>query len=121
MIVDPSADEILDAVTKWLGELAATPSGGDAYLTRVAATALAIVRRELAQAPVADLEEAARLRELLGREGSLDELNADLCDALRERNLDETTPNLIQHLKQTALKRIEIDQPQYRSPPPGRS
>ncbi|MGH6980033.1 MAG: DUF6285 domain-containing protein, partial [Stellaceae bacterium] len=93
------------------------PAGRDAYLIRVAANALSIVRRELAQAPRVDREEAVELQALLTRDGGVDELSVALCAALRRGKLDETTPCLLEHLKRSAMMRIEIDQPRYRSPP----
>lgn len=118
MMADPPIDEILDAVTRFLGGLAAAPAGRDAYMTRVAANALSIVRRELTLAARADREEVERLRTLIGQDGGLEALDAALCEALRAGRLDEMTPGLLEHLKRSALARVEIDQPRYRSPSP---
>ena len=102
MIRDPSADEILAAVARWLEQRAAAPSSRDAYFTRVAENALGIVRRELAAAST-----------LMS-----DEESAALSRGLRDGTLDPQTPGLIAKLKDAIKKQIAIDQPNYRSLPP---
>jgi hypothetical protein len=115
----PSGDEILAVVTDWLDAHAKNLSGSDAYFARVATNAIAIVRRELALGAVAEAEETARLRQILGQDGTHAELNALLCARLRAGSVDEQTPGLLAHLKNTALRQIEIDQPSYRAAPKG--
>ena len=116
MIEDPSADEILGAVAAWLDTLATERTNRDTYFARVASNALNIVRREAALAPTAEREAAERLKRILARDGTSEELNAALCAGLREATLGASTPGLLAHLKQTILRQIEIDQPNYRSP-----
>jgi hypothetical protein len=113
----PSGEEILAAVADWLDAHAKNLSGSDAYFARVATNAIAIVRRELALGAVAEAEEIARLRQILGQDGTRADLNALLCDRLRAGSVDERTPGLLAHLKSTALRQIEIDQPSYRAAP----
>ena len=110
----PSMRELVEAVRAFL-EQKAMPElkGHTAFHGRVAANALAIVARQLERGAEADAEELERLRALLGRDGSLEELNRALCHAIRDGNLDIARPELQQHLERTARAKIEIDQPSY--------
>jgi hypothetical protein len=115
MIADPSAEEILAAIGEWLDRVATGHADRQAYFARVASNALHILRREAVLGPSAAQEERAGLKQLMGREGSLADLNAALCRAIREGRIDETSAELLSHLKRTILRQIEIDQPRYRS------
>jgi hypothetical protein len=81
---------------------------------RVAVNALMILERELAQGPAADAAEHEGLRRLLGRDGSLDELNAELARALRAGERDERDPALMAHLERTVRDKIAIANPKWR-------
>lgn len=110
----PSAAELLRAATDFLRERVLPElEGHAAFHGRVAANVLAIVQRELEIAPEANVAEHARLTELLGEEGSLDELNRELCRRIRSGDLDRATPGLIEHLWETAITKVAIDQPKY--------
>ena len=106
--------ELVDAVREFL-ETRAMPElkGHTAFHARVAANALAIVARELDHAPRAAEEEIARLRGLLSRDGSLEELNRELCRRIRLGDFTPATPGLADHLEQTTRDKIAIDQPNY--------
>ena len=114
MMDQPSALELVTAVREFI-EKHAMPElqGRTAFHARVAANALAIVARELEQGPSANTGEHARLRELLGRDGSLDELNRELCHRIRSGTLAIDTPALAAHLVTTTLAKVAIDQPHY--------
>ncbi len=110
----PSAPELLEAVAEFLTrEVTPQLSGRLAFHARVAANVLAIVRRELANAPGADLAEAARLRALLGREGDGDRLNAELCRRIAAGEIATDDPALIDHLWATTMATLAVDQPNY--------
>ena len=106
--------ELVEAVRGFL-ETKAVPElkGHTAFHVRVAANALAIVARELAQGPSAAQAEAARLQTLLGHAGTLDELNRELCRRIRSGTLDIASEPLEQHLELTTLDKVAIDQPNY--------
>jgi hypothetical protein len=87
--------------------------GRVAFHARVAANALAIVERQLQQGPEAEAAERERLRALLGREGSLEEQNRELCARIRSGELDLDTPGLGEHLRATTLAKLAVDQPKY--------
>src|ERR1700748_3875243 len=104
MMDQPSMLELVEAVRSFL-ETKAAPElkGHTAFHARVAANALAIVARELAQGPSAAQMEASRLEALLGRKGTLQELNRELCRRIRTGTLDIASEPLERHLELTTL------------------
>lgn len=113
MNTHPSAAELLDAVIGFIETRAAPElSGRDAFLARVAVNALGVVKRELTEAAAAEARAAERLRALLGREGDLTALSTELAEALRSGRL-EASPEVLEHLRLTAIDQVGIDQPNY--------
>lgn len=110
----PTTKELIEAVRTFLEEKAMPElKGHTAFHARVAANALAIVERELEQGPTARTGERMRLMQLLGHEGSLEELNAELAKAIRAGKLTLETPGLADHLWATTMDKVAIDQPKY--------
>lgn len=110
----PSAGAMLEAIAKLLrDELLPHLDSRPAFQARVAANALDIVRRELEIAPHANAEELARLKQLLGQSGDLATLNWALCRRIAEGELGLETPGLADHLWETTLAKLAIDQPGY--------
>lgn len=110
----PSARELLEAVSRFLTDVAAPGLPGQAgFHARVAANALAVVRRELDGRPAAEAREQAALSALLGQPGSGEELNRLLCARLREGSLDETSPGLLALLRAVTVDQVRLDQPGY--------
>jgi hypothetical protein len=114
MMDQPSMLELVEAVRSFL-ETKAAPElkGHTAFHARVAANALGIVARELAQGPSSIGAEAQRLEALLGHAGTLEELNRELCQRIRTGTLDIASEPLEQHLELTTLDKVAIDQPSY--------
>ncbi|HUJ03403.1 MAG TPA: DUF6285 domain-containing protein [Rhizomicrobium sp.] len=114
MMDQPSVAELVEAVREFL-ETRAMPElkGHTAFHARVAANALGIVARQLQSGAKADDEEKKRLVELLGREGTLEQLNRELCKRIRAGTVDLQTPGLAAHLEQTTRDKVAIDQPNY--------
>ena len=114
MMDQPSAAELVTAVREFL-EKHAMPAltGHTAFHARVAANALAIVARELEQGGAANTAEHQRLRQLLKTDGTLDELNRELCRRIRSGAVALDDPALGDHLRQTTLAKVAIDQPNY--------
>jgi hypothetical protein len=117
---DPRAPELLDAVARWLrdelpGQLA--PGQGAAFHVRVAAHAVETAAREIRGGAATDGAAAHRLRELLGRDRDDDAdtaaLEAELVARLRDGRQRTDDPPLIDHLWQTTLAKLAIDQPGY--------
>lgn len=110
----PAAKDLVLAVREFLENVAMPKlEGHDAFHARVAANALAIVERELAIAPDANEAECARLRALLGTDGDLATLNTQLCDEISAGGMTLDTPGLADHLWETTLTKMSIDQPRY--------
>jgi hypothetical protein len=114
MMDQPSIAELVEAVREFL-ETRVMPElkGHTAFHARVAANALGIVARQLQQGAVADADEKKRLAALIGHDGTLEELNRELCKKLREGALDLQTPGLAAHLEKTTRDKVAIDQPNY--------
>jgi hypothetical protein len=114
----PTAAELLAAIADFLRE-EATPALDKAdprlgFQMRVAANSLAILEREARLGPAADAREHARLVKLLGRDGSLAELNAILARDLRLGQRDERDRELMTHLEATVADKIAIANPRWR-------
>ena len=114
MMDQPSIRELVEAVKTFI-ETRAMPElkGHTAFHARVAANALGIVARELEFGPKTAEDEMARLVELLGSHGALDELNRELCTQIREGRITLDTPGLAEHLEKTTRAKVGIDQPNY--------
>jgi hypothetical protein len=114
MMDQPSILELVTAVRDFL-EQRAMPElkGHTAFHARVAANALGIVARELEQGgPSADAERQ-RLAKLLGHDGSLTDLNRELCGRIRDGGIGLDTPGLAEHMTITTREKVAIDQPNY--------
>lgn len=114
MITHPRTDELVQAVMLWIEQIRPTLDPRNAFLARVAANALATVRREITQGPAAEAEAVARMGEILGHAGTYDELNAELCAGIRAGELTVETPGLLRALAVLAKNQLAIDQPSYR-------
>src|ERR1051325_11505604 len=107
MMDQPSLAELVKAVRDFL-ENKALPElkGHTAFHARVAANALAIAARQLELGDGADEAELKRLQALLGRDGTLEELNRALCRAIKEGALDIDSPELQRHLEATTHAKV---------------
>jgi hypothetical protein len=114
MMDQPSMLELVKAVQSFI-ETKAMPElkGHTAFHARVAANALGIVVRELELGPRAAEAEKSHLITLLGYDGTLDDLNRDLCKQIRDGKIDIESEALRQHLELTTLDKVAIDQPNY--------
>ena len=110
----PTAAEILTAVATFLKTVTGPElAPHTAFQLRVAANALEMAGRDMALSPAEDAAEHARLTTLLGRDGSLLELNAELSRRIEAGEADLTTPGLAKHLWATTLAKLAVDQPNY--------
>jgi hypothetical protein len=75
--------------------------------------ALSIVERGLEIGLALDAAEQSRLETLLGRTGSLEELNRELCRRIRAGELELESPGLAAHLRETTHAKLAVDQPRY--------
>ncbi|WP_428668631.1 DUF6285 domain-containing protein [Reyranella sp.] len=114
----PTAAELLAAIADFLRE-EATPALDRAeprlgFQMRVAVNSLAILERESRLGPAADARERARLAALLGRDGTLADLNRELARQLRTGERDERDDALMAHLEATIADKIAIANPKWR-------
>jgi len=108
--------ELVQAVADFLRtDIAPLIAGHQAFKLRVGINALDLVTRQLALASDGDAAEHARLRQLLGADGSLIELNRALSDKIAKGEVDLQTPGLLEHLWRTTMDKLAVDQPNYAS------
>ena len=112
----PTPIELTRAVAHFLrNEIAPATSGHNAFKLRVAINILDLVARQLSLEQGSDGAEAVRLAQLLDLKGSLFELNRALAERIADGKVDLETPGLPEHLWQTTLDKLAIDQPNYAS------
>ncbi|WP_291845580.1 DUF6285 domain-containing protein [Bradyrhizobium sp.] len=113
---EPTPEELVKVVADFLrNEIAPAIKGHNAFKLRVGINALDLVSRQLALEQGGDASEAARLKRLLGVDGSLLELNRALSEKIASGELDLQTPGLAEHLWQTTMDKLAVDQPNYGS------
>lgn len=113
---DPTPVELIGAAADFLrNDIMPQLSGHSAFKLRVTINALDLVKRQLMLEPASDAAEVARLANLLGRQGSLADLNQALADGIAGGELDLATPGVRDHLWQATLDKLAIDQPNYGS------
>jgi hypothetical protein len=113
---EPTPIELTKAVADFLrNEIVPQIKGHNAFKLRVGINALDLVTRQLSLEQDSDAAEAARLAKLLGVQGSLMELNRALADKIDKGEVDLRTPGLSEHLWQTTMDKLAVDQPNYAS------
>jgi hypothetical protein len=113
---EPTPGELTKAVADFLrNEIAADLKGHKAFKLRVGINALDLVTRQLSLAGESDAAELGRLKALLGTDGSLADLNRALSEKIKSGEADLATPGLAEHLWQTTLAKLAVDQPNYGS------
>jgi hypothetical protein len=113
---EPTPAELIKAVADFLRtEIAPAIRGHNAFKLRVGINALDLVTRQLALEGPGDGAEAARLSALLGIDGSVMELNRALAEKIASGEVDLNTPGLKEHLWQTTMDKLAVDQPNYAS------
>jgi hypothetical protein len=111
---EPTPDELIKAVADFLrSDVAPVISGHNAFKLRVSINALDLVMRQLALQQAGDTAEAARLKKLLGMQGTLAELNRALAERVAKGEAGLQTPGLADHLWQTTMDKLAVDQPNY--------
>lgn len=83
------------------------------FETRMATSALELVKRAAELQPGYDAKELIRLTALLDAKGDLPALNRRLCQRIRDGSLTVSSPGLAAHLRATTMEKLAIDQPSY--------
>jgi hypothetical protein len=116
MLDEPTPEELIKAAADFLrNDIAPVISGHKAFKLRVSINALDLVTRQLALEEDSDAAESARLSQLLRMQGSLGELNRALAGKIAQGEVDLQTPGLADHLWQTTMDKLAVDQPNYGS------
>ena len=117
MITHPRAEELTEAVARWIDGIRPGLDPRNAFLARVAANALGAISRELRQGPAAEAAATERFVRLLDHCGGFAELNAELCERICAGAMTVETQGLLDALKANTLEQLAIDQPNYRHEP----
>ena len=113
---EPTPIELTRAVADFLrNDITPAISGHNAFKLRVAINALDLVARQLTLAEGSDAAEAGSLKKLLGIDGALIDLNRALAEKIGKGEVDLATPGLSEHLWQTTMAKLAVDQPNYGS------
>ncbi|WP_314949706.1 DUF6285 domain-containing protein [Bradyrhizobium cosmicum] len=113
---EPTPVELTKAVADFLrNDITPLISGHQAFKLRVAINILDLVTRQLTREAGGDAAEVTRLRALLGMDGSVTELNRVLSERIARGEIDLATPGLAEHLWQTTMDKLAVDQPNYAS------
>jgi hypothetical protein len=113
---EPTPTELIQAVADFLrNDITPMIKGHNAFKLRVGINALDLVMRQLTLEQGSDAAEAARLKQLLSADGSLVELNRALSEKIANAEDDLQTPGLSEHLWQTTMDKLAVDQPNYAS------
>ena len=107
----PQADDLLRTVRAFIESLGPDIPQARRFDARVAIHLLGIVERDGNQAAGYDLAETDRLRALLGRDGGLAELNAELCRRIRAGDFDADWDTLLSHVAETVTDKVRIVDP----------
>ncbi|MGH6717404.1 MAG: DUF6285 domain-containing protein [Bradyrhizobium sp.] len=111
---EPTPTELTKAVADFLrSEIAPLVSGHNAFKLRVAINILDLVTRQLTLQAGSDAAEAAGLQRLLGVDDSLLQLNRALAEEIASGAIDLQAPGLAEHLWQTTMAKLAVDQPSY--------
>lgn len=110
----PRTDELLVSVRDFLrNDVMDETTGRANFLSRVAANSLDIVLRELTLGPIHQALELDRLQALFQSDEGLDVLKRRLATELRDKQISLDNEVLQNHLRQTVVNQIAIDQPKY--------
>jgi hypothetical protein len=113
---EPTPTELIKAVAEFLrSDIVPQITGHAAFKLRVSINALDLVTRQLVLEQGSDTAEAVRLSAVLDMQGSLAELNRALAERIAEGEAGLDTPGLANHLWQTTMDKLAVDQPNYAS------
>jgi hypothetical protein len=114
MTSKPPLQDLVDVVREFLErDLLPSLSADLWFQCKVAINILGIVERELELTPGLEAAERQRLAQILGRSGPADELNRELCEAIRDGKIGEGSPALLEHLRATMEGALQINNPKW--------
>ncbi|HYM01666.1 MAG TPA: DUF6285 domain-containing protein [Stellaceae bacterium] len=111
--VSPAADMVATIRDYLEAEILPVLRDDKWFNVKVAINALATIERELRLGSKANAEEVERLTALLGKTGSLEELNRALARAIRDGSLSIEDARVLDHLRRTTADALAINNPQW--------
>ena len=112
--LQPPLDDILETIRQLLAaKVLPELDGRLAFEVRIALRLLDTAVRELRLGPAADCEELARLRTLVGRDGTRGDLNRELAAAIETGDIAFDDPALLRHLKRYLEDALAINNPKW--------
>ncbi|MBC5767090.1 DUF6285 domain-containing protein [Ramlibacter albus] len=110
----PLATDLLAIVQEYLeNEISPQVSPVHQFQLKIVARVLSTVKREMELAPQLNSAETERLKALLRREGSFDELNTALAKAIRAGDIAVDNPTLLAHLRTSIEDALRINNPKW--------
>jgi len=112
----PTAPELLEAVREYLERdvMGADELPGRVrFHARVAVNVLGVVERELRLGSGLDAAERRRLAALLGHDGEVDELLAELARGIRDGSLDDRRDDVVRSVRETVRAKLEVANPKH--------
>ena len=110
----PNATELIETVREFLHDrLLPTLTGHAAFEVRIAANLLAIALRELEHGPKAVEAARGRLARIVGRDGTVDELEAALVQRIQAGDSAARARRSGPDLWETVRDRLAIANPKY--------
>jgi hypothetical protein len=112
----PSLAEILHTVAEFLDDLRPKLEGEAQYGALVSAHILRIAEREVALSTTLDAEEQKEVAALLGRSGSLADLNRMFCESIRAGRFDDDWTRAFDVVLAQAVRKLRIVRPEHLAP-----
>ncbi|HYU39382.1 MAG TPA: DUF6285 domain-containing protein [Acidimicrobiia bacterium] len=110
----PTAVELLEAIREFLQQdVMPAVEGRVRFHTRVAVNALGMLERELQLGPELDEAERERLATLLGRDGDLPSLTAELARRIRDGSLDDRRDDVFAAVRESVRAKLLVANPDY--------
>jgi Domain of unknown function (DUF6285) len=113
----PTAAELVASVREFLErDVMTSTEGRVSFHARVAANVLGVVERELALGSEHEELQRAALADLLGHDGALPELEAQLAMRIRNTTLDHRRAEVVAHVRNSVRAKLEVANPEYLEP-----
>src|SRR5437016_2987486 len=110
----PTAVELLEAIREFLEQdVMSAVEGRVRFHARVAVNALGMLEGELRVGPDLDAAEQQRLAALLGHDGDLPELIAELARRIRDRSLDDRRADVLAAVRESVRAKLLVSNPDY--------
>lgn len=110
----PTAAELTEAVREFLErDVMPAVEGRIAFHTRVAVNALGMVQRELEIGVELDAAERERLRLLLGHDGTVAGLTAELARSIRDGSLDDRRADVVAAVREMVRAKLLVANPAH--------